>query len=350
MQVRLPRYVVEKRGRFYVRRVRRVDGRRVETYARLPHPLEPGFRAEYERITGGGAPASPRAGTVAAMIAAYQDSPEWAQLSASAQSGYARALRKLGGTFGEFEPYQIELRHVIAWRDTMRETPAEANHCISRARTLWAWAIPRGLASDNPCEHAPRLDEAEESAPIPIDIVRRFVCEARPEIAQAVALGFYTSQRKSDLLRLAPVHMVSAHGAEIVQAKTRKKVKAATYIEFNAHAVEILQALWPADPETPFLRNSKGNPWSPQGFSDAFAKERVRLGISPQYVFHGLRHSAATIVAGEKPDLVPALLGHADARTSARYTRTARQRRDASAAARIIPVLRGERGENGNGS
>lgn len=286
------------------------------------------------------------------MIAAYQceKNPEWARLSASAKSGYARALKKLRAWVGEFEPGAIQLRHMIAWRDTMAKTPAEANHCISRARTLWAWAIPRGLASVNPAEGVPRLEEEQRGEAVPVEIVRKLVCEARPEIAHAVALAFYTSQRKGDLLQLAPVHIVGERGAEIRQEKTRKKVRSVTYIEFNKHAWEILQALWPADPATPFLRTARGRAWSKQGFSDAFAKERARLGIDPRFVFHGIRHSAATIVAGEKPDLVPALLGHADARTSARYTKAARQRRDASAAAKIIPLLTDEREPNGNGS
>ena len=113
------------------------------------------------------------------------------------------------------------------------------------------------------------------------------------------------------------------------------------FVPFNDHAMEILSDLRPDDAAKPFLRNSHGEPWHPDTFRSAFVKERRRIGLSEEREFRELRTTAGTLVAeSERPDLVSALLGHADQRTSRRYTKHAQQKAAAIEASRVIPSLR----------
>lgn len=336
MEIRLPKYVVERRGRYYVRRTRREDGRQRVTYTPIPHPLDAGFAAAYAEAIGEGT--GPRAGTVGALISSYLESPEFARLSRSSEIQTRRALKRFGAAMGRFKPDDIQLRHIIAFRDAMADRPGEANNTIAKISTLYAWGLPRGYVTGNPAKGCPRLDTQDKSQPWPLEDVIRAVSEMRPEIAAGVALAFYTSQRKSDLIALTPAQM-DGDGAWIQQRKTRRHKAAPVYVSFNVHALEILRELWPPDRDTPFLRHARGA-WTPEGFRAAFVEERRRIGLSENREFRELRTTAATIVGqSDRPELAQALLGHADARTTRRYTRQANQRVAATAAAAIIPLL-----------
>ena len=55
---------------------------------------------------------------------------------------------------------------VLAGRDALKDTPGMANHILSVGRTLYAWAIPLGLASGNPFEPVAPFD-AEDRGHVP---------------------------------------------------------------------------------------------------------------------------------------------------------------------------------------
>lgn len=344
VQIDLPEGVVEeprKQGYAYYFRWRwRKDGKRRTRKIRLPHPFDPRFKQAYDaarkKAAGGGESSGPAPGTVDAMIAAFLESPRFRTKvkSESAQSKYREAYRRLSATFGDRPVADVRGPHMIAFIESMEDTPAMANRVLSCCSIAWNWAIPRGLATANPCAGTDRFAEEGKASPWPIEEVVRAVAEMRPEIANAVALAFYTAQRKSDLLQLKPAD-VRDGGVEIIQGKTGARV----WVELGDHALEILEALWPGD-GGPFLRNGRGAAWSPQGFTDAFAKEREKIGLDPMYRFHDLRHSAATAAEEARPGVATALLGHADARTTARYTAALRQRRQVAGVAELLPSLK----------
>ncbi len=337
-QIDLPKYVVTKKRAgglaYYFRRFETVDGKRKPNYTRLPHPLDPAFGPAYNSALN--SEGGPKPGTVDAMIAAFLKSPRFLKKvqSASAQSKYREAFRRLSSAYGPALVRDVSPQRMLGFVEAQSETPAMANRVKSCCSVMWKWAIPRGLATANPCEHIEWFDEPEEGGPWPIPAVEKAVWEMKAHIAAAVALAFYTAQRKGDLIRWAP-RMISGRSASFRQQKTGQLVT----VTLNDDAMRILEATWPKDDDTPFLRGARGQQWTGQTFTDAFAKERARIGLDPSLKFHGLRHTAAELVAEKKPDLVPALLGHADQRTSERYTKNARQRRDAREASKIIPIL-----------
>ena len=349
--IKLPRNVTTRKNadgslRFYHRKtITTADGKRRQILTRLPDIVDPKFQLEYDAASG--APAADESGSVRQLVEAFKGSQRWAEFSAETRISYERSFRRLIADFGAAAVINITMRDLIQHLDTMADTPAQANRCLSNYRVLWRWAIPREYAVADPTTHIERRRERQRGNPWPLEAIRQAVRDMRGDVADVIALLFYTAQRKGDVLALAPEHM-EGEGAWFVQEKTKHHGPTRTYIHFHPEAMEIIRRRWPDD-GGPFLRTSRGGVWSKKGFNSSFDKEMRRIGLAehqPRLVIHGLRHSAAHEVgarAGDRADaLVPQLLGHADAATSKRYTKELRQRRDATDAVSLLPSLRGD--------
>ncbi len=110
----------------------------------------------YRRCAGDPVPKA-KAGTFAALIEAYRNSPEWRELSSASQRDYARYLDYIHGAWGKLQVAGVEPRHVLAIRDSKAGTPAAANFLVRTLSALISWGIPRGFRTDNPCRHVRKL-------------------------------------------------------------------------------------------------------------------------------------------------------------------------------------------------
>jgi|KBSSwiStaDraftv2_1062776.scaffolds.fasta_scaffold35325_7 hypothetical protein len=104
-----------------------------------PHPE---WWAAYRLAAGTPAP-SARAGTFAALILAYKASPEWRDLSQRTQSERARHLHIVDSKWGNLLVSGVEPKHVLTLRDTLADTPAEANNVLRSLSSLFAWLALR---------------------------------------------------------------------------------------------------------------------------------------------------------------------------------------------------------------
>lgn len=341
MEIELPQNVARRKRAtgwaYYYRK--RCKGH--DQYTRLPHPLDPRFAGAYERAASE-TNAGPAPGSVEAMIKEFLASPRFARIGSSAATKYVQAANRLNAAMGPAALSDVRVHHITRWHDTMSETPAMANRMLSCAGVMWRWAMARGLAPHDPTSSVERAPEAKRGGPWPLADVERAVAEMRPEIARAVALAFYTGARKSDVLALSPSNVA---GDRLVFRQRKTGVE--TSMQIAPHVMAILKEIWPAD-GGPFLRGERGAPWG-RGFDTQFSKERARIGLEAGRIFHGLRHTAATVAEEAQPGVAGALLGHTNARITERYTRAARMRRDADAAVAVIPIL-GARPKVGGGT
>jgi integrase len=236
----------------------------------------------------------PGAGTFTALIEAYRNSPEWNELAAASRRDYARYLDHIDGAWGRLQVAGVEPRHVLALRDAKAATPAAANFLIRTLSALISWGVPRGFRVDNPCRHVRKLRIGEGYAPWTWEHIAHFREHvSRPELWWATALALYSGQRQHDDLTM--LWNDCADGLmSVVQEKTGKKLWISMHRDLRVLVTHIPRRA------TTILTNTRGLPWTSNGFRASWTKELARPVMEPireaGLVFHGLRKSAVVFL------------------------------------------------------
>ncbi len=246
------------------------------------------------RELAGETPQGPRAGSFAALIAAYQSSPEWRDLSSKTQRDYARYLREVDGAWGKLLVAGVEPRHVLALRDARAGTPAAANLLIRTLSAAISWGVPRGYRADNPCRHVRKLRIGEGYAPWTWEHIAHFRDNvSKPELWWAAAVALFSGQRQED--DLAMLWSDCGDGLIFVmQEKTGKKVWVPMHRNLRTVLADVPRR------SVNLLTNTRGKPWTQDGFRTSWGKELDRPVMKrlrdDKLVFHGLRKSAVVFL------------------------------------------------------
>src|SRR5690606_32899711 len=112
--------------------------------------------------------------------------------------------------------------------------------------------------------------------------------KASEPIRRALILAMWTGQRQSDLLRLTWKAYDGAH-LRLRQSKTGAFVR----VKASAELRETLDAA-PRGDAVQILTNSRGQPWTQDGFRTSWARERDAAGVSG-VTFHDLRGTFITL-------------------------------------------------------
>lgn len=306
--------------------------------ARLPGaPGSPEFMAAYHAALAA-APADKEArdgppGSFAALVVSVYRSAEWSALARQSQETYRRLLERLRAEHGEKPVRLMEPRHVRQIVTEMgRNAPAQANRVLSLLRLLMRHAIDIGLRDDDPTRDVRRVRYRK----------RPFAAWTEEQIAQfeaqwpvgtrarlAFDLMLYTGQRRSDVIRLGPQHLVGGK-LRIAQQKTGAELLIPIHPALRAS----LEAAAPAG-HLAFLITELGRPFaSANAFYQRFKPLIVQAGLPTNLSPHGLRKAAARRLAeaGCTPHEIAAITGHATLSEVQRYTRSADQSRLAEAA------------------
>lgn len=234
------------------------------------------------------------AGSFSALIAAYRDSPEWKELSAKTQRDYGRYLDHVNGAWGRLLVAGVEPRHVLALRDAKAETPAAANFLIRTLSSLISWSVPRGYRADNPCRHVRKLKIGEGYAPWTWEHIAHFRDNvAKPELWWAAAVALFTGQRQEDDLSMLWNDCGDGQ-IYVMQEKTGKKVWVPMHRDLRTVLADVPRR------GVNILTNTRGQPWTPDGFRTSWGKELDRPVMKElkeaKLVFHGLRKSAVVFL------------------------------------------------------
>lgn len=285
----LPDYVfrVVSRGQVYLYfqrgRGTPVAGPRV----RLPDdPQSIEFWTAYRKLAGldQDNPKAVNPKSFAALIEAFKASPEFVEKSASTQRQYGRHCELFGKWWGKLEVSGLLPAHVLKARDTMRDTPAEANAVIRSLSVLLSWSVPRGFRSDNPCEHVRKLKTGDGWDPWPWELIEWARDNCPPWMWHSIALAVYTGQRQGDVLTMRRSSRTDNLIA-VKQSKTGVDLLIPVHRELAAVIAEM-----PTDALTYLSRN--GRQWNQESFRTAWRREVPKKIKEAGLVFHGLRKSA----------------------------------------------------------
>jgi integrase len=335
MKVVLP-YIREDRDRHgnwrsYVRR----NGRSIRINAKwnTPEFLDQ-YRAALAALED--APVLPAAkpNTLRRLIESYYGSPEFRkELSDRTQYVRRGILDGLTREHGE-KPFIMKPKHVRKLRDAKADTPEAANSLVKALRQLFKWAVEAEYIDSNPAKEVPYIRVgAQGFHSWTIEEVRQYE-DHHPvgtRARLALALLLYTTQRRSDVVRLG--HRMAHNGwLKFTQVKNAKRKPVSLEIPILPELQRIIDATTPLGKDT-YLVTEFGRPFSAAGFGNRFRKWCDEAGL-PHCSAHGLRKAGSARLAelGASDREIMAITGHQTAKEVDRYTKGARQKQLAASA------------------
>jgi len=278
-------------------------------------------------------------GSFDALCVFYYRSPDFLGLRLSTQSARRHILERFRLAHGNKPLKGLHRQHITAVIGAKANKPEAANHLLKTLRIVLGYAVAQGMLDSNPAAGIKKYRSQGEghhswSESEIAQFEQRHAIGSKARLA--LALGLYTAQRKSDVLRMGWQH-VSGDTIAVRQQKT----DTALLIPIHPQLVAILASV-PRSNLT-FLMTEHGAPFTSNGFGNWFRDRCNEAGLS-RCSFHGLRKAAATRLAnaGCSVDQVKAITGHRSLAEVARYTKSADQRRLARQALDIQLKTEGE--------
>jgi integrase len=239
---------------------------------------------------------APDDGRVRALVTRFKASDTYKGFADSTRKQWAPWLDRISDHFGDLRVSQFDradkIRPAITrWRDKWRETPRTADYGMQVLSRVMAFAVEHCQISANPCEKIKGIYTADRAAIIWTDEDRALLkATCSPEIARAVDLAAHTGLRLGDLLKLSWAH-VGDQRILIATGKSGRRRDAVIPLYGD------LKGLLATIPKrsTAILTNSKGRPWTTDGFGSSFNKAKIAAGMQTRDLhFHDLRGTAAT--------------------------------------------------------
>ena len=339
---------VDCRGK--VRRYFNRAGHRKIALPGLPGSRE--FREAYEEALEATRPAEPvkrigkpAPGTLNALIVDYYASPYFIGLAPITKSTYRNEMERLRAAHGEKPVKLLDRKGVLKLIGERADRPGAANQLRKMLRLLMGFAIETGYRADDPTTRIRKMKPAKKGGFIAWseEDVARF--EDRHPVGSkarlALALIIFTSQRRSDIVRLGP-SCLRGGMIHLRQSKTGKELAVPPHPELIA----ILNASKTGG--LAFLETEFGKPFTPAGFGKWFGEKAREAGLPPGYNGHGLRKACLRRLAeaGCTTKEIMAISGHSNIEEVETYVREAEQKLLARAAmAKLHPRLANRSGK-----
>ena len=274
--------------------------------------------------------------SVAALIRAYQRSPEWLALAAATRAHHGTYLRDLE-LIGTERATLVTRRVLLEMRDSIASGRGNgaATGFIRACGSLFAWAVDREWLEHSPVHKIKPLPSSHLPAWTPAEAA--LALRNLPEhLRRVVVLGMHTGQRRSDLIAL-PWSAYDGAAIRLRQVKMSRPGKPAPemLIPASAELRAELDAWRRKATSTLVLTDRNGLPWRGEYLSAAMKHALAGIeGIRPGLNVHGLRKLAAANLAngGCSVHEIQAITGHKTLSMLALYTASVDQQRLATAA------------------
>jgi integrase len=327
--MKMPRHVhayVDRHGkaRFYLRR---------KGCPQIPLPglpWSPEFMTAYEaamsdapKIVTGNKHIRP--GSVGALVNQYYNSTAYSDLAAETKRSRSHILNRFTLEHGDKPVAKLQRDHIVAMLNAKKSKRFAARNWLIAVRVLMQWAVDNKLLKEDPTLGVKNLsaksagfrtwDEGDIAA-----FEKRWPVGSRERLA--LALGLYTGQRRSDVIRMGR-QAVRGDTLSVTQQKTRTSL----LIPIHSRLADIIKAM-PKD-QMIFLTVQGGGPFTPTGFGNWFHEACKAAGLPPGTSFHGLRKAACRRLAeaGCSANVIASISGHKSLAEVERYTKAADQAR-----------------------
>ncbi|TDH35678.1 integrase [Pseudohoeflea suaedae] len=270
-------------------------------------PDEAKFAAAYAKLID--ARDAPTGETMRALTALFRSSEDFKTKSPKTRRAYERYLDAIDKKFGAMPLAAVQdpraRGEFKAWRDSMATKPRTADYAWTTLARVLSFAKDRGRISVNVAERGGRLYSADRADKIwQAEDIAKMVAAAPKELQLALMLALWTGQRQGDLLRLTWF----AYDGKTIKLKQRK-TGARVVIPVGTPLRTVLDAM--PRREGNILLNTRGRPWTEDGFRTSWGKAAGAAGIGG-LTFHDLRGTAVTrlALAGCTAIQIGAITGH----------------------------------------
>lgn len=273
-------------------------------------------------------------GSIAELVILFKKSAEYKELAPRTRELYDAHLADIHDKFGRFSRNHMSRKVALAYRDSYAETPGKANNSIKVLSRLYSWAEDRTIIKFNFVRNIKKLKMGSHRSWTEEEI-KAFEKVAPPYLKVGLALALYTSQRESDIIRMA----WNKYNNNTISVK-QQKGGAELVIPAHPKLIEVLEAekkrqrLENKIMPTTILATRNGKPYGRGWFVAEWIENKRKAELPEDCVFHGLRATASNYLAeaGCSDSEIQAITGHKTRRMVEHYTRGAKQKIMAEAA------------------
>ena len=267
-------------------------------------------------------------GTLKAVIASYLSSHEFVNLKPATQQEYRRMLNELSQIDGLLMR-DLTPSDIVRIRDAKlkRRNRTVANKTLALLSILFAYAIERGYANDNPVRDVKKIKRPNnlprKNRPWKMEEFDTVISKAPASLKLPLLIARWTGLRQGDVLELKKTDY---DGEEIRRMTMKRDVL--VVIPVAQPLASYLNSLEATNSPT-ICNNSRGQTWTRDGFKTSLFKFIRKLEkdgvISKGLTFHGLRHTMATQLSelGYDNKTIADMLGQKSESMAAHYSRDA---------------------------
>lgn len=237
-------------------------------------------------------PASPIAGSVAAVVRDYLEGLDTSPLADATKAGYRQTLAKIEEAWGNEPAAAITRQHLRKLVKSFADRPRQAKEYVKLWSIVLGHAVEIGLRTDNPAlgmrvKGAPSRQSLWTSAEVDA-ICAAAVAVGRPSVALAVRLAYETTQRQADVLRMA----WTALDGDVIRIRQSKTGRLVAVPISQALVAQIAAA--PRTGVTMVISERTRRPYKVFNFGHLFAKIRAAAGLPETLWFRDLRRTGLT--------------------------------------------------------
>lgn len=257
-------------------------------------PKTEAFALEYARLKEGAQPKTTK--TLGDLIDRFttvdgKPNPDWLALAETTRRDYVYAfglIRKQWPSMPIALTQQKGMKGEIRkWHRSFADNPRKADKILFTLSKVFSYAVADELIEKNPCADIGRLYSGSRKDVVwSPEQIETFRTGAAPHLRLPFEIAINTAQRQGDILAMSWKDYDGTH-LFIRQSKGGKRVKVRVHRDLKA----VLDAM-PKD-TIRILTNSRGRPWTKDGFKTSWGKECARLGIEG-VTFHDLRRTFIT--------------------------------------------------------
>ena len=277
-------------------------------------------------------PLKVKPGSMAALVHAWYESGDFKQLRESTRTTYRGIMNRFLINHGGKPVARLERKHIAKIIGGMTDTPAAANNLLARLKQIMRFALENDWIKVDPTQGVRKVRYrvkgfhtwTEEDA-------AKFVAFHPPGTKPNLAFMIlsHTGVRRSDVVRLGRGN-IRDDTIVLVQQKNSEPV----IIPLSPALAQTLGAI---TDRVMFLQTEYGKPFTAAGFGNWMRRQCDRAGL-PECSSHGLRKLIATRLAeaGCGENQISAILGWANNKQAALYTKAANKERMARAGMKAI--------------
>lgn len=234
---------------------------------------------------------APEDKTLSALIRDWEHSPSWNNLAASTQKTWASYVKQISQRWGAtplsvWDDPRMKAK-VVQWRDSRAETPRGADLGVMVLRELLKFGCLHGRVLLNVAEGIPTLYRNGQRAEIiwTDEDIERFAYEAKRmdklHVLDGLRLCAVTGLRRGDLVTVSrsDVYDFAIVKRALKTSRGRRRTASMPRIPELDLLLQELDTRERAEGVNTLLVNSRGQPWSADGYGGSFNRVRDAAGI-----------------------------------------------------------------------